>query len=101
MSKTAKVVLWVIVLIVVVVVVVWLVTAGNSTNSSAPTGQASPAAAPQSGSTSGVLQTSPTDTSNTSLNQDLQSIDSELNGLASDSASVSQGLNDQPIPQGQ
>jgi hypothetical protein len=35
------------------------------------------------------------------LNQDLTSIDAELNGLASDSASIDQGLNDQPVSQGQ
>lgn len=100
MSKTVKIVLWVIILIIVVVVV-WLVMAGNSTNNAVPAGQASPVAVPPSTSTSGVLQTSPTDTSNASLNQDLGSIDAQLNGLASDSASVDQGLNDQPVPQGQ
>ncbi len=34
-----------------------------------------------------------------SLNQGLSSMDSQMKGLSSDSASVDQGLNDQPIPQ--
>lgn len=38
-------------------------------------------------------------TSNADLNQDLSQIDGQLNGLASDSASVDQGLNDQPVSQ--
>ena len=100
MSKTAKIVLWVVVLIIVIVVIAWFVISQGTSAPTAPTAQNAPATngAP---SASGSLSTSPADTSNAALNQDLTSINSELNGLASDSANVNQGLNDQPVTQGQ
>jgi hypothetical protein len=110
MSKTSKIVLWVIVLIVVVGAIAWFVmgqkgaaptaqlyptpAAGNATASPAsPTGATETA--------SGGLFTAPTDDSNAALNQDLATINSQLNGLASDSASIDQGLADQPVSQGE
>lgn len=35
------------------------------------------------------------------LNSDLTNMDTQINGLASDSANINQSMNDQPIPQGQ
>jgi hypothetical protein len=114
MSKTSKIVLWVIVAIIVIGVIVWfIVPRGSAVPGSqgylapvsgnvpvSPNGQNVPSTVAPS-STSGGLVTSPTDDSNAALNQDITSINDQLNGLASDSASVTQGLNDQPVPQGQ
>jgi len=114
MSKTSKIVLWVIVVVIVVGAAVWFFMKPNS---AAPVGQGAPAPMPQAApiaptaptsatgnmppSAPTGLVTAPTDDSNAALNQDLTSINSQLNGLASDSASIDQGLNDQPVPQGQ
>lgn len=42
-----------------------------------------------------------TDDSNAGLQTDLSNIDSQMNGFASDNASVNQGMNDQPVQQAQ
>lgn len=97
MSKTSKIVLWVVIAVIVAAVIVWFVVPRNST---APGVQNVPVAGAPGNAPSG-LTTAPTDTSDAALNQDLANIDAQLNGLASDSASIDQGLNDQPIPQGQ
>jgi flagellar basal body-associated protein FliL len=113
MTKTSKIVLWVIIVVIVVVAAVWFFmspkgSAPNGQGVPAPTSQNVPVApvvqntptaptpAPQ-----GALQTAPTDDSNSALNQDLATINDQLNGLASDTASIDQGLNDQPVTQGQ
>ena len=110
MSKTSKIVLWVIVVIVVIGGIVWFVMGQNSAapagqGYSAPTSQNNPASptSPTSatGNTSGGLSTAPADNSNAALSQDLASIDAQMTGLTSDSASIDQGLNDQPVAQGQ
>jgi hypothetical protein len=41
------------------------------------------------------------DTSDTAIDKDLSSVDSQVKGLSTDSASIDQGLNDQPIAQGE
>jgi hypothetical protein len=97
--------MWVIVAIVVVVAIVWFVMMQNGAT---PSGQGSSVPAQnvqtsptgQSNIPSG-LTTAAKDDSNAALNQDLNSIDSQLNGLSSDSANIDQGLNDQPVSQGQ
>jgi hypothetical protein len=101
MSKTSKITIGVI--IVIIAVIVWFLMAGKNPVSVQPTSSApAPQNAPAPASTSSEgLSTSPTDTSNAALNQDLTSIDAQLNGLASDSANIDQGLNDQPVSQGQ
>lgn len=45
--------------------------------------------------------TSPTDTSDAAIDKDLSSVDNQMNNLNADSGSIDQGLNDQPIAQGQ
>jgi hypothetical protein len=107
MSKTSKIVLWVAVLVVVIVGVVWFATMRNSTapaaqgtpvsqNGQTPVSQVSPSV---TGIAAGGLSTPATDTSDAALNQDLAGINAQLGGLASDSASIDQGLNDQPVSQ--
>lgn len=95
MSKS-KTILWVVIVIIVIGIVWWYF----QWKSSSP---AMPEQSPYSqNSTSGTsLSALPQGNSNTALDQSLQTIDSQLNGLSSDSASVTQGLNDQPISQGQ
>ncbi len=101
MSKQAQIVLWVVVAILVVGGFVWWA------GSQAPSG--SPAA-----ETSNGTQTTPTanqksaanslvsnGTSDTALNGDLANIDGQMNSFNSDSASIDQGLNDQPVQQSQ
>jgi hypothetical protein len=104
MSKTSTVVVWAVIVIIVVVAIVWFVMGQNGAAPSAPaypapTSQNAPAA--NVPSATGGLTASPSDTSNAALNQDLTDINNQLNGLASDTASIDQGLNDQPVPQGQ
>lgn len=45
--------------------------------------------------------TSPNDTSDSAIDKDLSSIDSQIGNLGIDSAGIDQGLNDQPIEQEQ
>ncbi len=103
MSKTSKVIVWIIVIVIVVVAIVWF-SARKSSAPSAPSGAVAPTSTSAAGGAvtgPGALQTSPTDNSNAALNQDLTSVANQMNGLASDTASIDQGLNDQPITQGQ
>lgn len=104
--------MWVVIVVIVIVAAVWFFMMPNS---SAPQGQGTPAPTSQNApaapvvqntptpapAAQGALQTAPTDDSNSALNQDLDTINNQLNGLASDSASIDQGLNDQPVTQGQ
>ncbi len=50
-------------------------------------------AAAVSTTATGPAMSSPSDTSNQALNQDMASIDGQMNGLNSDSASADQSLN--------
>ncbi len=92
MSKSSKFIVWIVIAAIVVVGIILII---NSNQSNQPAGTS----AGISGNVSG--QTSPTDTSDAALNQDLSSLDNQLNGLSSDSASINQSLNDQPVTQGQ
>jgi len=107
MSKTVKVILWVAVAVVVIGGVWWWMTSTGG----APGGQspvtanqqpaapspAAPAANPNSAPAPAPSTVS--DNSNASLNQDLSNIDSQMDGMQSDTATINQGLNDQPISQ--
>ncbi len=96
--------MWLLIVLIVAAGIIWFAM-GNKSIAPAVPGYsgtpASPTAETITPPTSAVLPTPPTDDSNAALNQDLTSIDSQLNGLASDSASVDQGLNDQPVTQGE
>jgi len=90
MSKGTKVVI----LIAVAVLVVggaWWWTGGLNGPAGSP---ASPNGAQENGS-------AVTTQGNSDLSQDLAQIDSQMNGLASDSTSIDQGLSDQPVSQEQ
>ena len=104
MSKTTQTILWVVIAVIVIGGVWWWVSMGTQ-NPSASSGTQSNAA--QNGqpsvatnnTTGGTSAISATDTSDATLNQDLATLDGEMNQLSSDSASIDQGLNDQQITQ--
>ncbi len=96
MTSKSKVIFWIIA-IIVVVGLIWWYSQWQAGSPAAPE-QSPYSATSTSGTSSSVL---PQGNSNTALDQSLQTIDSQLSGLSSDSASIDQGLNDQPIVQGQ
>lgn len=90
MSRTGKIILWVIVAAVVVGGGIWWWMASqNGAPSSMPT-------AMDNGSASTSY---PQGNSDQSINQDMASLDAQMNGLSSDSASVAASMNDQPVQQ--
>lgn len=106
-SKTTQ---WTIVAIVAVVIlggVWWYSSQGGPATSPATVQVTSPAnqgAAPTSQvkpSTGPSNTVSASNNSDVTLNQDLSTVDSQMNGLNSDEVNVGQSLSDQPIPQGQ
>ena len=100
MSTTSKTIVWIVVVVVVVGGGIWLWSMSQApaaypvaqTTGTAPTTGAAP---------SGNTAPQPPSNSDQAINQSLNSIDVQMNGLASDSASVNQGLNDQPVTQSQ
>ena len=93
--------------IVVVVVIIllgwWLFSSGSAPtpiDNTLPTGVSANTLPANSDPTS-VLQTSPTDASDATIDQDMASIISEFNGLTTDTATVDAGLNDTPVTQAQ
>ncbi len=96
--------MWGIVVTVIVVVgIIWWLSSGT-VPATAPTTSSNTApqsAVPSKNTATDTTIIAPQDNSDVSLNQDLSSIESQMNGLTSDSQSIDQGLNDQPISQGQ
>lgn len=85
--------------IVVIAGIWWYVSWQQTAQAPAPTSsntQQQGTVGQQNGGSNGLSQGD----SNANLQQDLSAVDAQLNGLASDSVSVDQGLNDQPIQQG-
>ncbi len=92
MSKTA---LWITIVVVVVLIgagVWWWSMAQNQNN-------ASPAVttAQQAGSNG----SQPVGNSDADISQEMSNVNAQMNGMSSDSASINQGLNDQPVQQSQ
>ncbi len=89
MSTTSKVVLSVIVILLIALGIWYAATFRQSNNqaalNSAPSAPSAPVA--ENG-----LNTSPSDTSNTALVQDMGSINSQMQGLSSDSAAVNESM---------
>ena len=95
MTSKSKIVFWIIAIIIVIGLIWWYA----QWKASSPTmPEQSPYSQNPTGTSSSAL---PQGNSNTALDQSLQAIDNQLSGLSSDSASVNQGLSDQPISQGQ
>lgn len=97
MSTTGKVILWIVVAVIVVGGIWWWAASQNSGAPAvtATNGGGSPAA-------SSTASTSyPQGDSDQSINQDMASVNAQLNGLSSDNASITQSMNDQPVQQGE
>lgn len=58
-----------------------------------------PTTAPSDKSNTSAPAVTAENSTDASLDKDLQGIDVQMNGLSSDSASIDQGLNDKPIEQ--
>lgn len=102
MTKTAKVAL-VIVVVALLGVGIWWWTAGQNGATNAPTAANSVSPTPAA-STSPSNQTPGTalnssGNSNADLNANLSQIDGQMNAMNSDNASITQGMNDQPVQQ--
>lgn len=111
MSKSTT---WIIVAVIVVVLLgggVWWWNMSQNQSSSNPAPQAQNNLAAQQQPV--AVNPSPTNTvvppasqlpsgnSDQAINQELNDTNSQLNGLSSDSASINQGLSDQPVQQSQ
>lgn len=86
MSTTSKVVLSVIVILLIALGIWYAATFRQSNN------QAALNSAPSAPVAENGLTTSPSDTSNTALVQDMGSINSQMQGLSSDSAAVNESM---------
>lgn len=97
MSRTGKTA----VLVVAVVVIVGLWWLMSRENAYAPTADTNAPSSPASGSGlgAGTAPTSAQNTSDAGLEQDMASIDAQLNTLGSDSAAIDQSMNDKPVEQ--
>lgn len=91
MSNTGKI--WLLIAVIVFGAAAYFLWNGGVTN--APASPAGQSAANQPGASTG------NSTSDTSLNQDLANLDTQINSFASDSATIDQSLNDQPVAQSQ
>jgi len=105
MSTTGKTVLWIVIAVIVVGGGIWWWVASQS-SAAAPTAETTPPAANQGAPTTpgaGVTPSSsyPSGDSDQSIQQDMASVNAQMNGLGSDNASVTQSLNDQPVQQAQ
>ena len=95
--------LWVVVIVVVAGGIWWWYAASNPSTSSpamtenTPVGTSTTAGNAGSGSSTALASGN----SDTSLNSNLSQIDGQMSGFNSDSASMNQGLNDQPVQQQQ
>lgn len=102
MSYKAKIITGVIVAVVVIGGAWFELSMENKTNSPAAyqtnVGTQNPTTTNSNSAGTGVSQT---DTSNAGLQADLSSVDSQMNGFASDNTSINQGMSDQPVQQSQ
>ena len=96
MSKTGKIITWLVVAVVVVGGGIWLWMSGQNNGAYSPSYQAPATTTSQ---TSNNNQN--TSASNADLNSNLAQIDGQMSAMSSDSASINQGINDQPVQQQQ
>ncbi len=94
-----KTIVWIIVAAIVIVGGIWWWMASR-TGANVPS---SPAASSNNANATSSTSTAslPQGNSNQAINQEMTSINAQMNGLSSDTASVSQSMNDQPVPQTQ
>ncbi len=102
MSKTIKTILWVAGAAVVLGGIWWWSASQPNSPAPAATQTTAPTSTAQSaGGTQASELASGNSTSNAALNSDLAQIDSQMNGMSGDNASITQGMNDQPVQQSQ
>ena len=89
MSKGSAKVWWIVIILIIIIGGVWWWNSSQSATAVAP---GSPSALPAAGNPDQGLSTAPTDTSDTALNADLGSVDSQMNGLGSDNTAIDQSL---------
>lgn len=104
MSKTANISLWIVVIALLVVGISWWMV-GQSGITNAPVAGVSasptptPSVSPSATTTPAQTTLSATGSSNADLNADLSQIDGQMNAMNSDNASITQGMNDEPVEQ--
>jgi hypothetical protein len=110
MSKTTQIVLGVVAAVVVIGGIWWAVASNNSGQGAGLGYNSSSTSTSNSTSTNVVSETStstasstalPQGSSDQSINQEMMSVNTQMNGLSSDSANVDQSINDQPVQQAQ
>jgi len=104
MEQKSSVKVWIVAAVVVLATLfIWWLSSGQSGNVKVPDNASAipPQDQSQPSSVGPGSASSPSDTSDSALDGDLSSIDAQLKGLNADASSVDQGLNDQPIEQGQ
>jgi predicted negative regulator of RcsB-dependent stress response len=92
---STKAIVWIIV-ILLIILGVWYFWSSHNSPQTAP---ATSSTAQTSSQTTGSPQTLSSGESNADLNADLNAIDTQTNSANSDSASVDQSFNDQPVQQ--
>jgi hypothetical protein len=94
MSKASQATLWVVLAVLVIGGIWWWSMSNNGSYS--PSSTYNPGATSTSQSNG-----APSDNSDQAINQDMTNANAQINGFSSDSASIDQGLNDQPVQQSQ
>ena len=92
---STKAIVWIVV-ILLVILGVWYFWSSQNSPQAAP---ATSSTSQTSGQTNGSSQALSSGNSNADLNADLNTIDSQTSAANSDSASVDQSFNDQPVQQ--
>jgi hypothetical protein len=102
MSKTAKTGIAIVIIIIIVAIVLWYRSSHSGTPTPTPSNDqpvasasASPSASPVASAApqrTGPGMTASSDASTASLQSDASAIDTQMNGLSSDSTSVDQGI---------
>jgi len=91
--------LWIVAAVIVIGGIWWWMSSTGSAPSAAPQANNTQPAGQGTAATNPAPAATVSDNSNAALNQDLGNIDAQMSGMSSDSASINQGLNDQPVQQ--
>ena len=92
MSKGSAKVWWIIIILIIIIGGIWWWNSSQSATAVAPGVSAATTQTPSTNPADQGLSTSPTDASNAALNQDLNSVDSQMNGLNTDGSAIDQSL---------
>jgi len=98
MSKTGTIILWVVIAVIVIGGIWWWIAASQS-GTPAATSNSYGNTTPTTGASTTASSPYPQGDSDQSINQDMTSLNAQVNGLNSDNANVTQSMNDQPVQQ--